>query len=165
MRPFLFFVTLSLLLSAHPVFAIEGIHQADFILIEKKVRLLTLFSNGEKVKEYKIALGCNPVGAKTMQGDNKTPEGLYTIDAKNPASSYHLSLHISYPNSCDQEISRRLGVPAGGDIMIHGERNGSGNDTPTRDADWTRGCIAVTNDEIEEIYDAVPVGTLVEITP
>ncbi|MEW6186902.1 MAG: L,D-transpeptidase family protein [Thermodesulfobacteriota bacterium] len=136
------------------------------VLIEKKERRLTLSSKGQALKTYKIALGGNPVGAKERHGDHKTPEGTYLIDAKNRDSQYHLSLHISYPNERDKKRAKALGVSPGGDIMIHGLKNGLGwvGDSHTG-KDWTRGCIAVTDEEIEEIFRLVPIGTPVEIRP
>jgi tetratricopeptide (TPR) repeat protein len=139
---------------------------ADKILIEKKDRRLTLFSKGEVLKSYKIALGGNPEGPKERQGDSKTPEGSYVIDARNRGSQYHRSLHISYPNEKDKKRARELGVSPGGDIMIHGLKNGFSwvGEMHTGD-DWTKGCIAVTDEEIEEIEKLVPNGTAVEIRP
>ena len=139
---------------------------ADKVLIEKKERQLTLLSKGEVIKSYKIALGGNPVGRKERQGDNKTPEGTYIIDSKNRNSGYHLSLHISYPNEKDIMRAKELGVSPGGDIMIHGIKNGfSLVGASHAEVDWTKGCIAVTNQEMEEIYKLVPNGTIVEIRP
>ncbi len=139
---------------------------AEKILIEKKERRLTLISNGKALKTYKIALGGNPNGAKERQGDNKTPEGKYFIDSRNADSRYHLSLHISYPNEKDKKRARELGVSPGGDIMIHGIKNGFEwvGDNHTK-VDWTKGCIAVTDEEIEEIAKLAPNGTAVEIRP
>jgi tetratricopeptide (TPR) repeat protein len=149
----------------HFAFVLEN-GRADRILIEKAARRLTLFSKGEVLKTYKIALGGNPVGAKERQGDNKTPEGTYIIDARNRGSSYHLSLHVSYPNEGDKKRARELGVSPGGDIMIHGIKNGYGwvGDAHA-EVDWTKGCIAVTDEEIEEIHKLAPLGTTVEIRP
>ncbi|HZD39531.1 MAG TPA: L,D-transpeptidase family protein [Terriglobales bacterium] len=138
----------------------------DRILIEKSARRLTVISRGDVLKTYKIALGGNPIGPKERQGDNKTPEGTYVIDARNRDSRYHLSLHISYPNEEDKNRARELGVSPGGDIMIHGIKNGSswvGN--AHAQVDWTNGCIAVTNEEIEEIARLAPNGTIVQIRP
>jgi tetratricopeptide (TPR) repeat protein len=139
---------------------------ADKVLIEKSQRRLTLFSEGEVIKIYKIALGGDPVGPKERQGDNKTPEGTYIIDSRNRDSAYHLSLRISYPNEKDKMRAKKLGVSPGGDIMIHGIKNGltwmGGSHS---DVDWTKGCIAVADEEIEEIYKLVPNGTIVEIRP
>ncbi len=139
---------------------------ADKVLIEKQKRLLTLISKGKVIKTYKIALGGNPVGPKERQGDNKTPEGTYTIESRNRNSEYHLSLRISYPNEKDKRRAKDYGVSPGGDIMIHGIKNSlswvGGFHT---EIDWTDGCIAVTNKEIEEIVRLVPDGTPVEIKP
>ena len=147
------------------VFAVR-MEPADKILIEKKDRRLTLLSRGEVIKTYKIALGGNPVGPKERQGDNKTPEGIYFIDSRNGNSGYHLALHISYPNEQDRMRAKTLGACPGGDIMIHGIKNGYSQVGATHaEKDWTEGCIAVTNQEMEEIYKLVPNGTLVEITP
>jgi murein L,D-transpeptidase YafK len=139
---------------------------ADKVLIEKQARRLSLLSKGEVIKSYKIALGGNPLGPKERQGDNKTPEGTYRIDARNGNSGFHLSLHISYPNEDDKKRAKKLGVSPGGDIMIHGIKNGfSQVGASHAETDWTEGCIAVTNQEMEEIYKFVPIGTVVEITP
>ncbi|NTV50262.1 MAG: L,D-transpeptidase family protein [Geobacteraceae bacterium] len=139
---------------------------ADKILIEKNERRLTLLSKGEVIRTYKIALGGNPDGPKERQGDNKTPEGTYVIDSRNRGSLYHLSLHVSYPNEKDKKRAKQLGVSPGGDIMIHGIKNGFSwaGDLHT-EVDWTKGCIAVTDEEIEEIDRLVPNGTNVEIRP
>ena len=138
----------------------------DRILIEKSARRLMVISQGEVLKTYKIALGGNPIGPKERQGDNKTPEGTYVIDARNRDSQYHLSLHISYPNERDKNRAKELGVSPGEDIMIHGIKNGSSwIGDGHAEVDWTKGCIAVTNEEIEEIAKLAPNGTIVEIRP
>jgi len=138
----------------------------DRILIEKSTRRLMLISKGEVLKSYKIALGGNPIGPKERQGDNKTPEGTYVIDARNRDSRFHLSLHISYPNERDKKRAKELGVSPGGDIMIHGIKNGfSWVGDAHAGVDWTKGCIAVTDQEIEEIDKLAPNGTIVEIRP
>jgi tetratricopeptide (TPR) repeat protein len=138
----------------------------DRILIEKNARRLMLISQGEVLKFYNIALGGNPIGPKERQGDNKTPEGTYVIDGRNKYSRFHLSLHISYPNERDKNRAKELGVSPGGDIMIHGIKNGLSwvGDAHT-EVDWTKGCIAVTDEEIEEISKLAPNGTIVEIQP
>jgi tetratricopeptide (TPR) repeat protein len=139
---------------------------ADRVLIEKKKRRLTLLSKGEVIKTYKIALGGNPDAPKERKGDNKTPEGTYTIESRNRHSDYHLSLRISYPNEKDKKRAKELGVSPGGDIMIHGIKNGlSWVGGFHAEIDWTEGCIAVTNKEMEEIARLVPNGTPVEIRP
>lgn len=147
------------------VFSLEQ-GPADRILIEKKERRLTLILKDRILKTYKIALGGNPIGPKERQGDNKTPEGTYVIDSRNKDSGYHLSLHISYPNARDRKRARKLGVSPGGNIMIHGIKNGYSlvGDLHTG-FDWTKGCIAVTDEEIEEIERLAPNGTIVEIRP
>ncbi len=139
---------------------------ADKILIEKKERRLKVISKGEVLKTYKIALGGNPLGPKERRGDNKTPEGTYVIVSRNRDSRYHRSLHISYPNERDKKRARELGVDPGGNIMIHGIKNGfSQVGEAQAEVDWTKGCIAVTDEEIEEIDKLAPNGTVVEIRP
>jgi len=139
---------------------------ADKVLIEKKTRRLTLFSKGAAIKIYEVALGRNSEGAKEREGDNKTPEGTYTIDSRNKQSGYHLALHVSYPNENDVKRAKALGVSPGGNIMIHGIRNGFGwLGSYHTWLDWTKGCIAVTDKEIAEIDKLVPNGTVVEIRP
>jgi murein L,D-transpeptidase YafK len=140
--------------------------RADRVLVLKAERRLILLKDGAELKSYRIALGANPVGHKTRQGDSRTPEGLYTIDYRNPRSAYHRSLHISYPNAADRATARAAGVSPGGDIMIHGIRNGMDwLGDQHRQVDWTDGCIAVTDTEIEEIWGAVADGTPIEIRP
>ena len=144
------------------------VHQeaADKIIIVKSSRTMTLMSGERVLKTYKVALGTEPVGAKQKHGDHKTPEGNYIIDAKNPHSQFHLSLHISYPNAADRQRARKLDVSPGGDIMIHGLMpQYAWMGAQHRETDWTDGCVAVTNAEIEEIWELVPVGTRVEIRP
>mgnify|MGYP001160679111 CR=1 FL=1 len=144
-----------------------GIHQtADLVYIEKNARRLTLFSNGKPIRTYRVALGFSPKGKKTTDGDGKTPEGRYIIDRRKPNSRFHRALHVSYPNADDRRQAAARGVSPGGDIMIHGLLNGLGWIGKAHHArDWTLGCIAVTNEEIEEIWRLTPVGTPVEIVP
>jgi tetratricopeptide (TPR) repeat protein len=139
---------------------------ASKVIVEKKERKLTLLSNGKVLKTYRVALGGNPNSPKERQGDSRTPEGTYVIDSRNSDSRYHLSLHISYPNEDDKKRARELGVSPGGNIMIHGLKNGFSwiGDSHTS-VDWTEGCIAVTDEEIEEIARLVPDGTVIEIRP
>jgi tetratricopeptide (TPR) repeat protein len=138
----------------------------DKVLIEKKKRLLSLISGGETIKTYHVALGTDPVGPKERAGDLKTPEGTYTIESRNRDSAYHLALRISYPNLQDRLHAKKIGVSPGGDIMIHGLKNGfAWVGAIQSEMDWTKGCIAVTNEEIEEIARLVPNGTPVEIRP
>jgi murein L,D-transpeptidase YafK len=139
---------------------------ADSIVVEKGARTLTLFRAGEPVRVYQVALGRNPVGHKERVGDYRTPEGLYRIEGRNPQSRYHLSLRISYPAAADRARAARLGVSPGGDIMVHGLPKAYAHvGAAHRADDWTEGCIAVTNEEIEEIWGAVPVGTPIHIKP
>jgi murein L,D-transpeptidase YafK len=139
---------------------------ADSILILKKSHLLYLMSNGKAIRTYKVALGTGGLAAKGREGDGRTPEGHYVIDSRNAASHYHKALHISYPNTADRERAARLGVAPGGAVMIHGLPNGKGGIGPAhRLYDWTLGCIAVTDQEIDEIWALVPIGTPVEIRP
>jgi outer membrane protein assembly factor BamD (BamD/ComL family) len=136
------------------------------VLVEKGERRLSLLSKGNVLRSYKIALGGDPIGPKERQGDNRTPEGTYIIDSRNRDSGYHLSLHISYPNERDVKRAKALGVSPGGNIMIHGLKNGfSWVGDSHAESDWTRGCIAVTDEEIEEIATLVPIGTTIEIRP
>lgn len=138
---------------------------ADRILVLKSAHTMELVSHGQVLKTYKVALG-DPHGPKTQIGDRKTPEGVYSVDAKNPHSLFHRALHLSYPNSADRERARQLGVRPGGDIEIHGlPAQYAWLGAAHRAKDWTTGCIAVTNPEIDEIWQKVPVGTPVEIRP
>jgi murein L,D-transpeptidase YafK len=143
----------------------EGV-MVDRILVEKSFHRLTLLSNGSALKTYQVALGRNPVGNKERQGDNRTPEGIYKIDRRNPNSRFYRSLHISYPSRAIIEKARKHRLSPGGNIMIHGlppeiECVGSMH----RQLDWTAGCVAVTNAEIDEIWRVVPDGTIIEIRP
>ena len=140
--------------------------RADKILVEKAARRMTLYQDGKILKTYKISLGKEPVGAKREEGDHKTPEGEYKITGRNANSSFHRSLRVSYPSAGDTKAAKARGVSPGGDIMIHGLPNGLSDFGPThRVYDWTDGCIAVTDDEIEEIWNLVPNGTKIEILP
>ncbi len=149
---------------------VEDIHmpvvQADLVVVEKAERLMTLYKDHRSIRTYKIALGRSLMGAKIKQGDRRTPEGFYTIDGRNPESKYHLSLHISYPNARDIEIAGLLKVHVGYGIALHGvsedyEWMGRFHTA----LNWTDGCIAVTNEEIEEIWQLVPDGTEIQIKP
>jgi murein L,D-transpeptidase YafK len=140
--------------------------RADSLVVEKARRLMHLYSGGALAKSYRIGLGPSPVGHKQEQGDGRTPEGRYRIVGRNPGSSFHLSLRVSYPSAADVERARRHVVSPGGDIFIHGTPGTSGQGSGSRPpSDWTLGCVAVTNDEIEELWRAVPDGTPVVIRP
>jgi murein L,D-transpeptidase YafK len=140
--------------------------QADRILISKSAHTLELLKGQRILAVYSVALGRNPKGPKEHAGDHKTPEGEYIIDAKKTRSRFHLALHISYPNNADRERARRESVDPGGDVEIHGIQNGLGwVGRWHSEFDWTDGCIAVTDEEIEQIWSRVAVGTPVEINP
>jgi murein L,D-transpeptidase YafK len=140
--------------------------KADQVILTKKEHTLTLMSQGKVLKTYKIALGRDPVGPKVRQGDHKTPEGIYVLDRRNAQSRFYRSIHISYPDAKDQAQAAKLGVDPGGDIMIHGLPNGFGwLGSLHRSMDWTDGCIAVTDEEMDAIWRAVPDGTQIEIRP
>jgi murein L,D-transpeptidase YafK len=143
-----------------------GDRLADHVVVVKSARTLTLYSRGQVLKTYKVALGGNPIGPKQYQGDHKTPEGEYILDMKNSHSQFHLSLHVSYPNAADRLRARKVGLDPGGAIMIHGLPRGyEWLGSQQSHVDWTEGCIAVSNPEIEEIWRLVPVGTPIEIKP
>lgn len=136
----------------------------DKVYVDKSERVLKLLSAGKVIKTYHIALGDSPVGHKRQEGDERTPTGSYILDYKNENSSYYRSIHISYPNAADKAQAKKRGVSAGGDIMIHGQKNGLGHlATITQQRDWTDGCIAVTDDEMDEIMSIYKVGMPIEI--
>ncbi len=135
--------------------------EVTYVVVNKEDRRMFLMHHDEVLKDYKIKLGFAPVGHKEIEGDGKTPEGLYMIDRRNPNSRFHLSLGISYPNEQDRARAAELGEKPGGDIFIHGQKS-------LRDkgrGDWTWGCIAVTNKQIEDIYAMVRDGTPIQINP
>jgi murein L,D-transpeptidase YafK len=139
---------------------------ADRIVIVKSERTMQLLREGKVLASYKVALGGQPVGAKERQGDHRTPEGKYFVDSKKNPSQFYMALHISYPNDVDRKNARRMGVSPGGDVEIHGLGKKFGwVGSQHRLRDWTDGCIAVTNEEIEEIWKRISVGTPVEIRP
>jgi murein L,D-transpeptidase YafK len=155
-----------------PVFAIQpaspgqGSEKADSILILKKDHIMELMAGGKAIRTYKVALGQGGLAAKAREGDARTPEGHYVIDAKYDHSAYHKALHVSYPSPADRRHDARLGVSPGGAIMIHGLPNGKGwVGAGHRLYDWTLGCIAVTDAEIDEVWNLVAVGTPVDIRP
>lgn len=134
------------------------------ILIEKGARRMTVWQKDGPSKIYQIQLGFSPQGDKSRQGDGRTPEGVFRIDRLNPQSRFHLSLGIDYPQRHHREAARRVGVNPGGDIMIHGQPNAIPAGFRVK-GDWTEGCIAVTDDEIEELFAMTRIGTEVEIRP
>lgn len=136
----------------------------DKFYVDKSERVLKLLSQDEVIKTYHIALGGRPIGHKRQEGDERTPTGHYQLDYKNEKSSYYRSIHVSYPNAADKAQAKRRGVDAGGDIMIHGQKNGFGHLAAlTQQRDWTNGCIAVTDQEMDEIMAVYRVGMPIEI--
>ena len=139
--------------------------KADSIVVEKALRTMKLMSGRKVLKTYSVALSIVPIGPKEHAGDHKVPEGHYIVDAKNSHSRFHLALHISYPNESDRQRARKLGARPGGDIEIHGLGKYGWVGDLQQHVDWTDGCIAVTNSEIDEIWPLVATGTPVEIRP
>ena len=140
--------------------------KADKVVVVKSERRLYLLRRGEVMRSYRVALGRQPRGTKLHEGDGRTPEGRYTLDARNPGSNFYRALRVSYPSRSDRERARALGQSAGGLVMIHGLPN----ERPKWGAEhwmfnWTNGCIAVTNREMDEIWDSVDVGVPIEIRP
>ena len=138
--------------------------EIDRIVIEKAARRMQLFQDGKPVRTYQIALGFTPEGDKVRQGDGKTPEGTFTIDRRNSESAFHLSIGLNYPQAEDVARAADAGYSPGGDIFIHGQPNALPAGLKIK-GDWTAGCIAVTNAEIEEIWAVTPIGTKVEVLP
>jgi murein L,D-transpeptidase YafK len=159
-------ISLALLVLAGAQPAQQPALKADSILILKKDHVMELLAGGKVIHTYKVVLGQGGLAPKVRQGDGRTPEGHYIIDAKYANSEYHKALHISYPNAEDRKRAARLGVSPGGSILIHGLPNGKGYiGAAHRLYDWTLGCIAVTDEEIDEVWKLVAVGTPVEIRP
>lgn len=159
-------LTILLLVAPFGLAQAGDVAKVDRLVVEKSAHTLTLFAAGRVVKTYRVAIGVGPSGNKESGGDDRTPEGSYVIDAKNPASEFHRALHISYPNKSDRISAKQRGIRLGGLIAIHGtpdfiEQMQDAGSYP----DWTAGCIGVRNTEIEEIYALVPVGTPIEIKP
>lgn len=153
---------LTTLAIAGPAFHVGPVYAGSFngrkikhIQVRKAARRLELISGRDILKSYPMKLGQNPLGHKQFQGDKKTPEGRYYINRRNSKSKFHLSLGISYPNAEDRAFARRLGRSPGGDIMIHGQPNGKKG---TLTHDWTLGCIAMSNRDMEEIWRLIPNG-------
>lgn len=140
--------------------------KADAVLVIKSEKRLYLLNKGERFASFRATFGADPVGHKQAQGDQKTPEGHYVLDYKNRNSKFYKSIHISYPNARDRKNARRLGVDPGGDIMIHGQANGYGWASPIVQLfSWTDGCVALSNKDMDRVWDAVDPGTPIEIRP
>lgn len=160
------FTTTLVLYLIYPEKALSPQAKIDYIKVEKSKRKLYAFQNGKLLKTYQISLGGQPVGHKQFEGDKKTPQGIYIINAKNANSGYHKNLGVSYPNTNDLYFAKKAGRSAGGDVKLHGLRNGLGFlGKFQRLHDWTAGCIALTNHEIDELYGATAIGTKIEILP
>ncbi|MBC8985081.1 L,D-transpeptidase family protein [Pedobacter sp. N36a] len=140
--------------------------EIDSLVVYKSKKQLLAYAGGQPIKTYQISLGATPQGHKTYEGDQKTPEGRYTINAKNAKSGYHKNLGVSYPNEQDIAKAKTLGKAPGGDIKIHGLRNGLGAiHKLQRLYNWTNGCMALTNPEVDELYASVKLGTPINIKP
>ena len=139
---------------------------ADMVLVEKSKSRLYLMREGKAFASFHVAFGSSPRGHKQEQGDGRTPEGRYILDHKNPGSAYYKSIHISYPNAKDRKEARKRGVDPGGDIMIHGQKNGYGRlSILVQRFNWTNGCIALSDRDMEKVWNAVKPGTPIEIRP
>lgn len=146
----------------------SAIHAAkiDAVLVDKSDGQMYLKSKGQVVKAYHVVFGANPEGHKQQEGDERTPEGLYFLDYKNVGSGYYKSIHISYPNKRDKQQAKLRGIDPGGAVMIHGQKNGWGGLWFfTQLFNWTNGCIALKNADMEEIWQMVRVGTPIQIQP
>ncbi len=157
------FVFLLLFVASCSVFASE---KADFVLVEKSKSSLTLFRADKSFAVFHVVFGANPVGHKLREGDERTPEGRYTLDAKKSDSAFHKAIHISYPNERDVANANTQGVEPGGAIMVHGQKNGLGWLSAIAQLfNWTNGCIALRNDDMDQVWESVDVGTPIEIRP
>ncbi|KIN62797.1 ErfK/YbiS/YcfS/YnhG family protein [Sulfitobacter noctilucicola] len=135
--------------------------EVTYVVVNKGARKMMLLHHDRVLKDYRIKLGFAPAGHKEIEGDGRTPEGIYLIDRRNPNSRFHLSLGISYPNARDRQRAHEMGKSPGGDIFIHGQQNPLKKDK----GDWTWGCISVTNKQMEDIYAMVGDGTPIQINP
>src|SRR5262249_1936329 len=139
---------------------------ADLVRVSKSEAKLYLLRQGAAFATFHVAFGGHPEGPKIRQGDGRTPEGRYILDARNPQSSFYKSFHVSYPNTEDRKRAARLGVSPGGDIMVHGQPNGWGAYASiTQRTNWTLGCIALSNEDMDVVWKSVQVGTPIEIEP
>ncbi|MCL1039733.1 L,D-transpeptidase family protein [Shewanella submarina] len=138
----------------------------DLVVVQKADRTMTLYDGNREIKRYHIAMGDSPAGHKIKEGDQRTPQGRYILDYKKEDSAYYRSIHISYPNAADRLRAKALGVSPGGQIMIHGENPNSQLSPEEQQAfNWTNGCIAVTNKEMDELWQLIRPGTPIEIWP
>jgi murein L,D-transpeptidase YafK len=159
------FIVVKYILLIFTVLAHVVLADVDLVKVEKSTGEMYLYESGAIVRKYKVAFGKNPKGHKQQEGDEKTPEGNYTLDYKKENSSFYRAMHISYPNEQDKQKAKTLGVSAGGFIMVHGQRNGFSWFSPiTQYFNWTNGCIALTNSEMDEFLKLVKVGTAIQIS-
>lgn len=157
------YLAITLFLIAKTAFGIEA---ADKVVVIKSEKMLYLYKEGRVLASVPVVFGANPEGHKQQEGDERTPEGSYRLDFKKPDSAYHKAIHISYPNTDDIASARRRGVSPGGAVMIHGQRNGFAWAAPVmQDFNWTRGCIALSNEDMETVWQSVRPGTPIEIVP
>lgn len=140
--------------------------KADLVVVEKNSKTLSLFRNERKIASFSVTFGANPVGHKQQEGDERTPEGRYKLDYKKTETKYHKAIHISYPNAQDIADAKKRGVSPGGSIMIHGQKQGWGWAAfLTQRFNWTNGCIALSDDDLDFVWNVVDVGTPIEIKP
>lgn len=159
-------ISLVMLLLMLQVVHAEKAQKADSVLVIKGDNRLYLMEDGVAFDSFRATFGANPVGHKQMQGDERTPEGHYVLDYKNPNSQFYKSIHVSYPNARDRANARKLGVDPGGDIMIHGQTNGWSWASPIAQFfPWTDGCVALSDRDMDKVWAAVDPGTPIEIRP
>ena len=147
-------------------FSTYAVEKADHVVVSKSAKTLSLYKGEGLLASYPVVFGAHPVGHKQQEGDGRTPEGHYVLDQKNANSAFHRSIHISYPNKQNVESAKARGVSPGGAVMVHGQRNGFGWAAfITQHFNWTSGCIALTNEDMDAVWEAVDAGTPIEIKP
>ncbi|MFC3561423.1 L,D-transpeptidase family protein [Pedobacter jamesrossensis] len=161
-----FLMVIALIYNYYPEQKLPANSNVDLLVVQKSQYKMMAYADGKLLKTYKVSFGDAPIGHKEFEGDEKTPEGIYFINAKNDKSGYHKNLGISYPNDKDSAYAKAIGKPVGGDVKIHALKNGIGFINKfQRWINWTNGCIAVTNNEVDELYASVKIGTKIEIKP
>jgi murein L,D-transpeptidase YafK len=159
-------VALLVLPLIHTAVGASEVQKADAVLVVKSEKRLYLLDDGEAFASYHATFGGDPEGHKQRQGDGRTPEGRYVLDYKNSQSAYYRSIHVSYPNRQDRRVAKDLGVNPGGDIMVHGQPNGWGwAGFMLQTISWTDGCIALTDSDMDQVWQAVDPGIPIEIRP
>jgi murein L,D-transpeptidase YafK len=159
-------VALLVLPLIHTAVGANEVQKADAVLVVKSEKRLYLLDEGDAFASYHVTFGGDPEGHKERQGDGRTPEGRYVLDYKNSQSAYYRSIHVSYPNRQDRRVAKDLGVKPGGDIMVHGQPNGWGwAGFMLQTISWTDGCIALTDSDMDHVWQAVDPGTPIEIRP